>query len=124
MTSSPPKAAVASNNLAWLYAEGGGNLDVAMQLALSASRELPKVPEVTDTLGWVYVKKGLADLAIPPLLSSVENDPKNATYRYHLGLAYAKKGDKRKARDAFDEALKLEPGLKEAATARTALLTS
>jgi tetratricopeptide (TPR) repeat protein len=119
-----PNAAVAANNLAWIYAEGGGNLDVAMQLALTASQQLPKVPEITDTLGWVYVKKGLADLAIPPLLSSVENDPKNAAYRYHLGLAYAKKGDKRKARDAFDEALKLQPGLKEAADARSALATS
>ena len=119
-----PKAAVASNNLAWLYVEGGGNLDVAMQLALTASQQLPKVAEVTDTLGWIYVKKGLADLAIPPLLASVEQDPKNASYRYHLGLAYAKKGDKRKARDAFDEALKIQPGLKEAADARNALLTS
>ena len=62
--------------------------------------------------------------AIPPLLTSVENDPKNASYRYHLGVAYAQKGDKRKARDAFDQALKLEPGMKEAAAARSALLTS
>jgi tetratricopeptide (TPR) repeat protein len=116
-----PDAAVASNNLAWLYVEGGGNLDVAMQLAVSASHQLPKVPEVSDTLGWIYVKKGLADLAIPPLLASVAGDPKNASYRYHLGLAYAKKGDKRKAKDAFDEALKLQPGLKEAADARAAL---
>ena len=119
-----PKAAVASNNLAWLYVEGGGNLDVAMQLALTASEQLPKVAEVTDTLGWIYVKKGLPDLAIPPLLASVEKDPKNASYRYHLGLAYAKKGDKRKARDAFDEALKIQPDMKEAADARNALLTS
>jgi tetratricopeptide (TPR) repeat protein len=78
-------------------------------------------PEVNDTLGWIYVKKGLADLAIPPLLVSVAGDQKNASYRYHLGLAYAKKGDKRKAKDAFDEALTLQPGLKEAADARTAL---
>ncbi|MEP7304137.1 MAG: tetratricopeptide repeat protein [Acidobacteriota bacterium] len=119
-----PAAAVAANNLAWLYAEGSGNLDVAMQLAVSASQQLPKVPEVTDTLGWIYVKKGLAELAIPPLLASVEGDPKNASYRYHLGLAYVKKGDKRKAKDAFDEALKLQPGLKEAADARAALLAS
>ena len=70
-----PTAAVAANNLAWLYAENGGNLDVAMQLAQSASQQLPKVPQVTDTLGWVYLKKDLASLAIPPLLSSIENDP-------------------------------------------------
>jgi Tfp pilus assembly protein PilF len=116
-----PTAAVAANNLAWLYAENGGNLDVAMQLAQSASQQLPKVPQVTDTLGWVYLKKDLASLDIPPLLSSIENDPKNASYRYHLGLAYAKIGDKAKAKDQFDQALQLQPGMKEAEDARKAL---
>ena len=119
-----PTAAVAANNLAWLYAEGSGNLDVAMQLAVSASQQLPKVPEVTDTLGWIYVRKGLPELAIPLLISSVEGDPRNASYRYHLGLAYVKKGDNRKAKDAFDAALKLHPGLKEASDARAALPAS
>src|SRR5438477_3152572 len=48
------RAPVAANNLAWLYAEDGGNLDVALQLAQSAKSGLPDSPEVTDTLGWIY----------------------------------------------------------------------
>jgi len=60
----------------------------------------------------------------PVLISSVEGDPRNASYRYHLGLAYVKKGDNRKAKDAFDAALKLHPGLKEASDARAALPAS
>src|SRR5438045_3759599 len=45
-----PKAATAANNLAWLYAESGENLDVALQLAQTAKAGLPDTPEVNDTL--------------------------------------------------------------------------
>ena len=36
-----PRAAVAANNLAWDYANSGGNLDTALQLAQTAKAELP-----------------------------------------------------------------------------------
>ena len=104
-----PKAAVAANNLAWIYAEEGQNLDVALQLAQTAKAQLPDRPEVNDTLGWVYYKKGLATLAIPPFRDSVEKAPKSAVYQYHLGLAYAKAGDKDGARKALEAALQLDP---------------
>ena len=37
-----PRAPIAANNLAWMYAERGEKLDLALQLAQSAVRELPK----------------------------------------------------------------------------------
>lgn len=117
-------AALAANNLAWLYAENGGNLDIALQLAQTAKRQLPNQPQINDTLGWVYYRKGLAALAIPPLLASISTDPKHPTYRYHAGLAYAKSGDKVKAREAFDEALRLKPDFREAQEALAALRTN
>ena len=55
-----PHAAVASNNLAWMYASRGEQLDRALQLAQAAKAELPDHPEVNDTLGFVYLKKQLA----------------------------------------------------------------
>ena len=118
---SAPRAAVAANNLAWLYAERGGNLDTALQLAQSARQQIQGSASVDDTLGWVYLKKGMAASAIPPLESAVKIDPANATYRYHLGLAYAKSGDKVKADDAFAEAIKRKPGFRDAEEARRAL---
>ena len=60
-----PNAAVACNNLAYIYAEHGGNLDVALQLAQRARQKLPDAPQIADTLGWVYYRKGLAQLAVP-----------------------------------------------------------
>ena len=70
-----PEAAVAANNLAWIYAETGGNLDVALQLAQVAQKHLPGVAEVGDTLGYIYYKKQLAPLAISTLTVSAEKDP-------------------------------------------------
>ena len=60
-----PQMPVAANNLAWMYVESGENLDVALQLAQTATRRLPDNPAMQDTLGWIYYKKGLASLAVP-----------------------------------------------------------
>jgi tetratricopeptide (TPR) repeat protein len=116
-----PHAAVAANNLAWMYAEGAGNLDVALQLAQTAKAALPDAPQVNDTLGWIYLKKDLPGLAIPPLQQAVEKDPKNPTYQSHLGHAYAKAGDAAKARTALETALKLSPTFDGAEAAKKTL---
>jgi tetratricopeptide (TPR) repeat protein len=116
-------APLAANNLAWLYAERGGNLDVALQLAQSAKRQLPDLPQIDDTLGWVYYKKDLAELAIPPLQAGVQRDPRNAAFQFHLGLAYMKAGNETQARTAFDAALRQKPDFQDARAARDALVT-
>ena len=99
------QAPVAANNLAWMYAERGGNLDVALQLAQTARRNLPNAHAVADTLGWVYYKKQQYDMAIRELTDAVAKDPENPEYQYHLGAAYAAKGDVPKARVALQKAV-------------------
>jgi putative PEP-CTERM system TPR-repeat lipoprotein len=116
-----PEMPVAANNLAWMYAETGGNLDVALQLAQTATRRLPDDPAIQDTLGWIYYKKGLAALAVPPFRRSVELDPKNPIFHFHLGLAYMKAGDSPKARTALQQALALAPDFAGATEAKQAL---
>ena len=61
------RAPVASNNLAYMDAEAGTNLDIALNRAQTAKAALPDDPDVNDTLGWVYVKRGLPALAVTPL---------------------------------------------------------
>jgi tetratricopeptide (TPR) repeat protein len=115
------RAPIAANNLAFLYAERGVQLDIAVQLAQSAKQQLPENPDVNDTLGWVYVKKGMADLAIPPLEFSVSKAPENVGYLFHLGLAYAKAGRAAQARETLTRALKIQPDFTGAGEAREAL---
>jgi putative PEP-CTERM system TPR-repeat lipoprotein len=116
-----PNAAVAANNLAWMYVQNNGNLDVALQLAQSAKRQLPSTPEVNDTLGYIYYKKDLAASAVPLLQSTVEKDPTNPEYHYHLGLAYGRSGDKSKASESLSRALSLKPDFSGAQDARAVL---
>jgi tetratricopeptide (TPR) repeat protein len=116
-----PQAPVAANNLAWMYAESGTNLDAALELAKTAKARLPDRPDINDTLGWVYYKKGLYTMAVPPLLESVGKDPKNPTYHYHLGLVYVEMGDTRKARSSFEKSLSLNSTSSGADEVRRAL---
>jgi tetratricopeptide (TPR) repeat protein len=112
-----PRAGVAANNLAWIYAEEG-KLDDALRLATSARDAMGRRPEPEDTLGWVYLKKGLAADAVAAFERALERAPNRPIYHYHAGLAYLKTGDKRRARAALMRALTLEPQFSGAADAR------
>ena len=114
-------AAVAANNLAWIYADSRENLDYALDLAKQAVEWLPNRAEAHDTMGWVYYRKGLPSLAVAPFERSVARAPENPTYHYHLGLAYAEAGDRDRGRRALETALKLNPRLNDAQRALDAL---
>jgi tetratricopeptide (TPR) repeat protein len=116
-----PNAPVAANNLAWIYAEHGGDLDAALQLAHRARTALPESGETHDTLGWIYLKKELFGPSISAFLEAVEREPTNPTFQYHLGLAYARSGDQDRARQALQAALRLRPEFDGANEARRVL---
>jgi tetratricopeptide (TPR) repeat protein len=118
-----PKAAIASNNLAWIYAENGENLDIALQLAQAAKSQLPETAQINDTLGWVYYKKGMAPQAVTFLEEATREEPTNATTHYRLGLAYLKQGNQRAAKLSIQEALKINPNFREADDAKKTLTT-
>jgi Tfp pilus assembly protein PilF len=116
-----PNAAVAANNQAWLYAERGEQLDLALQMAQTAKARLPNVAQVSATLGWVHYRKNQPDLAIRWLVESTQQDPANPVYRYRLGLAYLGAGNEANARGELAAALKMNAGFPEAAHARELL---
>ena len=100
---------VALNNLAYLLAETGGDLDEALRLARRAFELLPDLPEVSDTLGWIYLKKNQAANAIEIFTSLVEKHPSDISYHYRLGMAHAQTGDTFAASAELRAALKLNP---------------
>jgi Tfp pilus assembly protein PilF len=116
-----PSAAVAANNLAWILAETDESIDRALQYARSAKASLPQRAEVSDTLGWIYFKKGLWPQAVTALRESAGREPGNPVFLYHLGAAYAKTGENDKARVTLEQALKLGANFDGAVDARRIL---
>jgi tetratricopeptide (TPR) repeat protein len=106
---STPDAMVAANNLAWLYSETDANLDRALDLAQSATRQRPDSAEFNHTLGTIYMKKGLAPSAVRAFQVSVKSAPNEPEYRYSLALAYAKNADRTKALEELRVVLKQKP---------------
>jgi tetratricopeptide (TPR) repeat protein len=104
-----PNNGVALNNLAYLMAETGGDLDEALTKAQRAKQLMPDLAEISDTLGWIYLKKNLSDNAIDIFKQLVNKMPDHSTYHFHLGMAYSQKGDKSKALEQLREALKYNP---------------
>lgn len=100
------EAMVAANNLAWLYADQG-RYDEALVLAQKAAARMPSRPEVQDTLGWVYYRKGLPLHAAPAFEKSASLAPQNAMYAYHLGLAYAKADRRDDAKRQLQRAIEM-----------------
>jgi Tfp pilus assembly protein PilF len=116
-------AVVANNNLAWLQAEDGQNLDLALQQAQTAMGESPDAPEIIDTLGWVHYKRGEFQRAIPLFERCVQRAPGNATYRYHLGLTYLRAGDADRGKTELRRALANQPSPDMASEIKRALET-
>jgi tetratricopeptide (TPR) repeat protein len=100
-----PEAAVAANNVAWMLADAGEDLDRALQLALTAAASLPDTPEIMDSLGWVYYKRHEARLAIAQFERCVQKAPRIPEYHHHLGLAYVQAGDLVRGRASLQRAL-------------------
>jgi tetratricopeptide (TPR) repeat protein len=112
-----PKFGPAANNLAWLLAEHGGNLDVALAHAQTAREQQPDEPHIADTLGWIYYKKNAYLLAVSLLKEAAEKLPTEAEVQYHYGMAQYKSGDNSEAKKALQASLKLSknfPGSEEA----------
>ncbi len=116
-----PNTPVAANNLAWMLAEQGQDLDRALRLATSAAEQRPDDPQVHDTIGWIYYQKQLPSMAIGPLQRAVDRDPNNASFHFHLGLALAAAGEAHDARVHLEKALALSPEFDGAMEARRVL---
>ncbi|MCU1261123.1 MAG: Tetratricopeptide 2 repeat protein [Bryobacterales bacterium] len=108
-----PNNPEALNNLAYLMAETGGNLDEALTLANRAKQRLPSLSEVSDTIGWIYLKKNLSDNAADIFKELVAKVPDNSTYHYHYAMALVQKGDKESAAKQCREALAAKPNKEE-----------
>jgi Flp pilus assembly protein TadD len=116
-----PDSPLIANELAYLYLEHGGDVNVSLSLAQLAKQKMPDSLHAADTLGWAYYKLGAFAPAIAQLKECVGKEPNNAVFQYHLGMAYATAGNRDSAAQALHKSLKNNPNFVYADSARAAL---
>jgi len=100
---------LALNNLAYLITETNGDLNQALTYAQEAEQRLPNFLEVRDTMGWIYLKKNMADGAVDEFKQLVIKAPLDPTYHYHYAMALKQKGDTITAKSECQMALSNRP---------------
>ena len=121
-----PELASARNDLAFVLAERGEQLDRAVELARGAPPALGNNPAAIDTLGYVHYRAGRLEAALAELQRAValaESRPARRApiYTYHLGLVLQALDRKGEAANAFQRALASGEDFPEAEDARRRL---
>jgi len=112
------------NNLAYLLVEEGGDLDTAVQLAEGAYRQLAGDARIADTLGMVYLKKGMMEPALNIYRNILEREPGNSVYRYHYARVLAQnRSTSQQAITELETALQSNPATGDAREIREFLST-
>ena len=99
-----PGHAGARNDLAWMLAERGDDLDLALSLAEDA-RRIDASSDILDTLGYVHLKRGESAAAVAALELAVESGGDSPSIRYRLATALDQAGDAERAREMLQIAL-------------------
>lgn len=83
----------------------------ALKHALKEYNRRPENIDVNETVAWVYYKTGDFRKATNYINTALKTNCKNPTLLCRAGLIYANGGDKIKAKDLLNEALKDNPGI-------------
>ncbi len=105
-----PKNALAANNLSWILVQSGkpADLNEALRLAQIAKDKFPDDGRIADTLGYVYLKKGLVENALAQFQLAAEKLPEEPAINYHMALALAELSRNPEARKFVEKALDAE----------------
>lgn len=100
--------AAALNNLSYLYADGYGSKEEALQLAERAIAIDPETPGIMDTFGYALLVNNRHQEARENLEKAAALIPDDPTINYHLALACRATGDKKQAVARLKIALRAE----------------
>jgi tetratricopeptide (TPR) repeat protein len=105
-----PRHADALNFLGYSYAERGENLDEAVDLIRRALDVQPDNGFFLDSLAWAYHMQGKGKSALKVQLKAIEKAPRKDPVLFdHLGSMYLALDRKSEAREAWIDALELDP---------------
>ena len=105
-----PKNALAANNLSWILVQSGkpADLNEALRLAQIAKDKFPEDARIADTLGYVFLKKGLVENALAQFQLAAEKLPEEPAINYHMALALVELSRNPEAREYVEKALDSE----------------
>ncbi len=96
------------NNYAYSLAERGIQVERAMNMAKEAVEQQPNNQSYLDTYGWVFFRMGKYEEAEKPIRKAIDLGSTSAVIHEHLGDIYFKLGDKDKAMEYWEKALKFD----------------
>ncbi|TWT49801.1 tetratricopeptide repeat protein [Thalassoglobus neptunius] len=104
-----PENTQANNDLGYLWADQGKNLEKAREMIQIALTAEPENPAYLDSMGWVLYQLGEYEEAAKILKSATEQKHgDDSTIFDHLGDAQLKLGQEDEAKENFERALKIE----------------
>lgn len=115
----------AVNNLAMLLVSHRQQDEASRARALSLAEKLEgsRNPVFMDTLGWVYLKNGRVQEALPLLQQAVAKAPDAPALRFHLAIAQQQSGNATDAMSNLTKALEAKRAFEGIEEARAALRT-
>ncbi len=93
-----------NNDLGYLYADRGKDLEKAEGMIRKAVEEDPENAAYLDSLGWVLFKRGKLKEAIEPLEKAAKGNLGDATIHDHLGDVYFRLQEFARARASWEKA--------------------
>jgi tetratricopeptide (TPR) repeat protein len=94
----------ARNDLAWLLATEGRDLDLALSLAREASHLRPESATL-DTLGLVHIERGEVEAAVNALERAIAAPGISPAIHYHFAIALIRSENTERAREMLKRAL-------------------
>jgi tetratricopeptide (TPR) repeat protein len=101
-----PENIGAMNDLGYLWADGGKNLQRALGMIQKAVEAEPENIAYLDSLGWILYRVGRYEDAVRELAKAAAGDEPDAVILDHLADAYLKAGNKAKALETWRRAIK------------------
>lgn len=99
------------NNLAYLEADVGSNLDDALALARRALGKEPANSQYADTVGFIYLKKRDFASALDVFQKLSQRYPHEGGFRYHFALALVAGGRREQGERELRAAIAADPTL-------------
>lgn len=102
--------AEALNFIGYMYADRGIHLEEAERMIRKALQLKPGNGYMIDSLGWVCFRTNRLEDAVRYLKEAAEALPEDAAILEHLGDVYVRTGQSQEASDAYEKAIRFNPG--------------